>query len=171
MRLETILLIFTILVAIALLIQAIAVFLIYRKVAALTETVDRLIKQRIASILAAANELVVSFKPIVENIKVINNNLTSISAIARERVSEVGQFVGETTDTARLQVAKIDDLISNTTSRFDEVAGLLQRGIMTPIIEISALVKGVRAGFDFLISRGSNGRQPRRAAQDEELFI
>jgi hypothetical protein len=46
----------------------------------------------------------------------------------------------------------------------------LQRDVLMPVVEISSIIRGIREGVEFLMSRkGQLGEK--RSADDEEMFI
>jgi hypothetical protein len=46
----------------------------------------------------------------------------------------------------------------------------VQRGVLAPVQEVSAVIKGMQAGLEFLFSR-RRSTSVSEAAQDEQLFI
>jgi hypothetical protein len=52
----------------------------------------------------------------------------------------------------------------------ETTADVVQRNVLAPIQEISAVVKGVRSGLEFLFSR-RRAPSVSEATQDEQLFI
>jgi len=89
----------------------------------------------------------------------------------------VDDFLEETTDTARTEVERIRDRVEAATNRAEEMLEIIHDGILAPINEITAITRGIRAGFDFLFRRR---RKPSRdvpqsevveQGDDEEMFI
>ena len=73
-------------------------------------------------------------------------------------------------DRLRLQVIRLDQLLSNTVARVEETTELVQHNVLKPIRELSAILAGVRTGLDFLLRRNKS-RADRPATQEEEMFI
>ncbi|MBI4484094.1 MAG: hypothetical protein HY652_14555 [Acidobacteria bacterium] len=152
--------------AVAFLIQALAVFGIFVRFKKLTGLVNQLL----ADLNAKVEGVTGNVNDILEAVKPIPNHIASISVALRDRVEELDKFIGETTEAARLQVAKIDDVVSTSIVKFDDTLTTLQKSVVNPVIEITALLKGVKTGLEFLF------RKPRtpdisQARQDEEMFI
>ena len=64
---------------------------------------------------------------------------------------------------------RVDQLLSNTVARVEETTETIQRNVLAPIREISAILAGVRTALDYL--RHRNKTRVERATQEEELFI
>ena len=54
--------------------------------------------------------------------------------------------------------------------KVETTADSVQKGVLGPIQEVSAVVKGVRSGLEFLFSR-RRVTNVSEATQDEQLFI
>ena len=75
----------------------------------------------------------------------------------------------ETTDAARLQVAKIQDLVETSSTKIAETFDMVQKGIVAPVNEIAALIRGLKVGFGFFF-RGRRSPSD-QSHHDEEMFI
>ena len=99
----------------------------------------------------------------------IGANLEEISALARRRVQHLDGVVNDATDRAHMQLIRLDGLVSDTISKVEETTETLQRGVVKPVREITAVVSGVRAAVDFF--RHHKRGPVEHATQDEEMFI
>ncbi|HWP83721.1 MAG TPA: hypothetical protein VNN17_00895 [Terriglobia bacterium] len=104
-----------------------------------------------------------------EKFAAISSNLQEITRSARDQMERLNTLVRDTTDRARVQVVRLDHLVEDTLNRVEETTQAIQRGILEPAREISALIAGVRAGLQFFLHR--NRKTVERATQDEEMFI
>jgi hypothetical protein len=159
-----------VLVAVAILMQAgamvgiwLAIKSIHREVVGVRADV----KQRVDPLAQSVTDLLVNSR---EPVRTITANLAEISRILRDRTSHVDGVVADLLDKTRLQVIRVDQMVSDLVTKVETTADVVQRNVLVPIQEISAVVKGVRSGLDFLFSRR---RAPRvsEATQDEQLFI
>ena len=158
-----------ILVAAAVLMQALAmleIWLTLRKIPGQVEGVRADLKQRLDPLTQSVTEMVATSREPVRN---IGATLEEISRILRERTGQVDQVVGELVDKSRLQVIRIDQLVSDLVEKVETTSDVVQQNVLGPIQEVAAIVKGVRAGLEFLFSR----RRPnvREVTQDEQMFI
>jgi ABC-type transporter Mla subunit MlaD len=158
-----------ILVAVAVLMQALAmleIWLTIRKIPGQVEGVRTDLKQRLDPLTQSVTEMVTSSREPVRN---IGANLEEISRILRERTGQVDQVVGELVEKSRLQVLRVDQLVSDLVEKVETTSDVVQQNLLAPIQEAAAILKGVRAGLEFLFAR----RRPsvREATQDEQMFI
>lgn len=101
--------------------------------------------------------------------RTIGANIEEISALTRRQVQRVDGVVGDATERAQVQLVRLDGLISDTIDKVERTTETLQRGVVKPVQEISAVVAGVKTAVDFLRHRK---REPHeRATHDEEMFI
>ena len=117
-------------------------------------------------VLQAARELLVDGR---ENLNLVSKNIVEISQLAKMQVSRLDGLTAEVSDRLRVQIVRVDQLLSNTVARVEETTETVQRNILAPVREISAILVGVRTALDFLLRR--NKTRMERATPEEELFI
>jgi ABC-type transporter Mla subunit MlaD len=159
-----------ILVAIAVLMQAgamLGIWLTTRKVLGEIETVRSEFKQRFDPLTQSAQEIVNNSR---EPLRTIAANLAEISQILRDRTADADQVAAEVLDKTRWQVARVDKLVTDLVDKVETTADSVQNRVLAPIREVSAVVKGVRSGLEFLFSR-RHVTNVSEATQDEQLFI
>ena len=133
-----------ILVAVAVLMQAgamLGIFLTMRKVREQVESVRSDVKARIDPLAQSVLEIVNNSR---EPLRTISANLAEISGMLRTRASSADQVAEELLDKSRSQIVRVDQLISDLVERVETTAETVQKGVLFPINELSAVVKGVR---------------------------
>ena len=100
--------------------------------------------------------------------RTIGANIEEISALTRRQVQKVDGVVTDATERAQVQLVRLDGLVSDTINKVEETTEMLQRGVVKPVREISAVMVGVKTAVDFLRHRR---RGPEHATHDEEMFI
>jgi ABC-type transporter Mla subunit MlaD len=159
-----------ILVALAVLMQAgamLGLWLAIRKIPGQVEALSKDVKQRLDPLAQSLAEIVDNAR---EPLRTISTNLADISGMLRERTSDVDSLLAEVVDKSRAQVIRMDQMVSDLVQKVETTSEAVQRGVLVPIQEVSAVVKGMRAGLDFLFSRRGTTRVS-EATQDEQLFI
>ncbi len=159
-----------ILVAIAVLMQAgamLGIWLAIRKVPGQIESVRSDIKQRLDPLTQSALEIVNNAR---EPLRTITANLVEISQILRDRTSNADQVAAELLDKSRSQIVHVDRMVSELVEKVETTADAVQKGVLGPIQEVSAVIKGVRSGLEFLFTR-RRVTNVSEATQDEQLFI
>ena len=159
-----------ILVALAVLMQAgamVGIWLAIRKIPGQIEGVRADVKQRLDPLTQSVTEIVNNSR---EPLRTITANLAEISRMLRDRTSNADALVAELVDKSRLQIVRVDQMVSELVTKVETTADAVQRGVLAPIQEVSALIKGVRSGLEFLFSR-RRSTSVTEATQDEQLFI
>jgi phosphoenolpyruvate synthase/pyruvate phosphate dikinase len=159
-----------ILVAIAVLMQAgamLGIWLAIRKLPGQIESVRSDIKQRIDPLAQSALEIINNSR---EPLRTISANLAEISQMLRDRTSNADQVAAELLEKTRSQIVRVDGMVSDLVEKVETTADSVQKGVLGPIQEVSAVVKGVRSGLEFLFSR-RRVTNVSEATQDEQLFI
>jgi len=159
-----------ILVAVAVLMQAVAmigIWLEVRKIPGQVEGVRTEVKQRLDPLVESVTEIVSNAR---EPLRTITSNLADISKMLRERTTDVDTLVAELVDKSRSQIIRVDQMVSDLVKKVETTSDAVQRGVLAPMQEVSAVIAGMRAGLEFLFSRRRT-TSVSEAAQDEQLFI
>jgi methyl-accepting chemotaxis protein len=159
-----------ILVAIAVLMQAgamLGIWLAIRKVPGQIENVRTDVKQRLDPLSQSALEIINNSR---EPLRTITANVAEISKILRDRTSNADEVAAELLEKSRSQIVRVDRMVSELVEKVENTADTVQKGVLGPIQEVSAVVKGVRSGLEFLFSR-RRVTNVSEATQDEQLFI
>jgi hypothetical protein len=164
--------IFTGVLALAVLMQTLLFFGIYRSIRRITVWMDgcgRDLLRNAEVISSKVEEGLTTIKSTAENLKPITQNLVGTTQIVHNRVVDLDNFLAEATSSARLEIARIQDTIQLASNRAEEAINILRDSVLAPVNEINAVVRAIRVGLDVLFRRRRN---PSNApAQDEEMFI
>jgi ABC-type transporter Mla subunit MlaD len=167
---ETALIVVLVLVAVAVLMQAGAMVGIWLAIKSLRLEVQGVradMKQRLDPLTQSVGEILTNSR---EPVRDITHNLAEISRTLRDRTTRVDEAVADLVDKSRLQLARIDHMVADLVEKVETTADVVQRKVLVPLNEVSAVVKGVRAGLEFLFAR-RRGSTVTEATQDEQLFI
>ncbi len=160
-------------VAISLLVQCVAWIVLARTVQRLASRVEEM-GERLSRNVEAVSEKVDGFlssvRTTAENLKTLQENLTATSEVIHNRVVSVDRFLSDATDSARLQIIRIQDTVDMACRRTEYAIDLLYRGVLRPVSEASAIMNGLRAGFAVLLRRATPPAV-RARREDEEMFI
>ena len=89
-----------------------------------------------------------------------------IDGAARHRVAKAADLL----DRTRLQIIRIDQMVTGMVEKAQSTAGVVEQNVMTPVHEVSALIAGVRKGLEFLFARRRSAAVS-ESTQDEQMFI
>jgi len=169
---DTLLIVFTGVLAFAVLMQSLLFYGIYRSIRQISGWMDGAGKdllKHVEAISAKVEEGLATIKGIAEGLKPIEENLANTAAIVHKRVLDVDHFLAEATGAARLEIAQIQDTVRAASRRIEQTLEHLHNSIVIPLNEATAITRAIRVGMDVFLGRRRN---PGRAtAQDEEMFI
>jgi len=170
---SSLLMIFIGIVAISFLVQCIAWIVLARTVQRLASRVEEM-GEGLSRTTEALSEKVEGFlssmRTSAENLKTLQENLTATSEVIQKRVVSVDRFLSDATDSARLQIIRIQDTVDMACRRTEYAIDLLYRGVLRPVSEASAIMNGLRAGLAVLLRRANPPAVGARR-EDEEMFI
>jgi len=166
----TLLAVFTGLLALAIVAQAVVIVLAYLRVAQLDEETKALRKQiqeQAGPILRNVEDLSANVR---DRSRVILEDASAISYDARRQMEKVDRLTDELADRIRLQIIRTDELLSQALQNLEEASSTVKKNVVGPVREAAAVVQGIKAAIDFFGSR-RNRKHRRGTGVDEELFI
>jgi len=167
---ETLLTIFIFIAAAAIVLQALAMFGLYKVIQRIESDVAGLrsdVTRRIDPLAESVTEIVENSR---EPLRSITSDLAEVARVARERAGKVDEALDDLLDRFRLQVIRIDQTITDVLEKVDKTTTAVQKNIVGPVTEVSAVLKGLQVGLDFFLSRRRQSRSS-EVPQDEQMFI
>lgn len=167
---ETVLTIFIIIAAAAIVLQAFSMFGLYlaiRRIQGEVSDIRADVNRRIEPLAESLEEIVGSSR---EPLRSITADLAEVARVLRERTGSVDEVIDDLLDRFRLQVIRVDQTITDVLEKVDKTTATVQRNIIGPVSEASAVLKGVQAGLDFFLSRRRRGYSS-DTPQDDQMFI
>jgi hypothetical protein len=156
--------------AIAIVIQMAILIAMYLQMRAASEHFTRLAAQlqaRVDPILVRANRILDDSE---DRIRTIMSNAAELTEIARSQAQKVDRVFTDAVERLRVQVVKADQILTGALEVIEEAGSTFRAKLWQPFHQASAILKGVKAGIDFI--RGQARRsEPDPTTQDEELFI
>jgi len=106
-----------------------------------------------------------------DRIRSIMGDAAELTRLARSQAQKVDRVFTEATERLRIQVIRADQILTGTLEVIEEAGSTFRNKLWEPMNKASALLKGLKAGLDFI--RGERRRRPAadESVQDEELFI
>jgi len=169
---ENLVVIFIGLTTVAIVVQVCVLGGIFVSIKKLAFNVERLrfeMEQKIDPAVAEFRDVLGDAKQVLQNLRTAAENFAGISETVRYQVERVNAVIEDTTDRARDQIARADEVVTDAIEKMEATSAIVQQNVLAPIREVSALIRGVSGGLHFLFAGRKN---PVDAVhQDEELFI
>jgi hypothetical protein len=161
--------VFSIVAAIALVVQVFILGALFFELKRTTEKVNKLVSDmqtRVGPILSRVQLLLDDTQPRISEMVA---DASHIVYLARGQAQRMDRVLSEASDRLRGQLIHADRILSGTLEAVEETGAKLRQGFWGPMRRASAVVTGIRVGLDLLRSR----RAPRRPEEqhEEELFI
>src|SRR5882724_6350232 len=165
---------FSIIAAIALVIQVVMLTLLFFQMRRTSENVNRLVgdlQSRVGPILTRVQILLDDTQPKISSMV---SDASHIVYLARGQAQKVDRVFTDAADRLRGQLVHLDRILTGTLETLEDTGAQFKRGFWRPVQKASALIQGIKVGIDLLRSRragrpASSGDD--RAEQEEELFI
>jgi hypothetical protein len=153
---DTLLVVFTGILAFAVLMQSILFFLMYKVIRQLTVQIDGLSKdllKHVGRVSAKVEDTLATITSVAEIIKPVVQKLNESAEIVHGRILDLNDFLGEVTDKARLEIVELQEAVHDAMQRAQEVISALKANLLAPINQINAIIHGVRIAMDVLFRR------------------
>lgn len=166
---------FSIVAAIALVVQVVILIALFFEMRRTTSNVNRVMSElqsRVGPILTRVQILLDDTQPKISSMV---NDASHIVYLARGQAQKVDRVFTEAADRLRGQLLHADRILTGTLEAVEETGSRIKHGFWRPMQKASALVQGIKVGLDLLRSRRGSSSRARndepRESQEEELFI
>jgi uncharacterized protein YoxC len=163
---------FSIVAAIALVVQVVILTALFFQLRRTTENVNRLVgdlHSRVGPILTRVQILLDDTQPKISSMV---NDASHIVYLARGQAQKIDRVFTDAADRLRGQLVHADRILTGTLEAVEDAGTRIKHSFWRPVQKASALVQGIKVGLDILRSRRRRrqGDEPREQ-QEEELFI
>ena len=163
---------FSIIAAIALVVQVVILTALFFQLRRTTENVNRLVgdlHSRVGPILTRVQILLDDTQPKISSMV---NDASHIVYLARGQAQKIDRVFTDAADRVRGQLVRADRILTGTLEAVEDAGAKIKHSFWQPVQKASALVQGIKVGLDILRSRRRRrqGDEPREQ-QEEELFI
>jgi methyl-accepting chemotaxis protein len=163
---------FVIVAAVAIVLQMVILFALYRMMRETTARMENMagrLEQQTSPVLVTAHAILEDAQP---KLAEITSNLAESTATIRAHVAQMAEATGEIVDRARTQAARLDEFVSSTVDKLEITTEFVQNSVISPVRRIHAIVQAVSAGLGFLrASRARRKAESSSSGVDEEMFI
>jgi hypothetical protein len=163
------LIIFVGMVAIAMVVQAIAVIVLALgavKARKRALEIAEEVREKLMPVVVATHDIIRDAGP---KVKIITENLVETSHVVRSKAAEFDATASELNMKARVQAARVDGMVTSVLNTTADISETLQRAVKVPVREFTGLVNGFKAGLEVLVGRAKEfGRGKANGAQSRD---
>jgi hypothetical protein len=164
---QTLLVVFIAIAAFSILMQAgftVAMFIAARKTQKKVMGLAEDVRLHALPAIIASRDVIQDITP---KLRIITENLTSISTTLRAKTEKVGGLVGDVTDRAQVQAVRVDGMVKGTLDHLTSAVQAIEHGVAVPVRHVNGILNGLRAGVDVLRKKdASNHQEP-----EDDLFV
>jgi len=160
----TVMTVFVIVAAVALLIQAGMLVGIFRASRGLQQNVQRL-TPKIEGVLEVSKQTIEDSRKQVAD---ITSKTSEILETTRKQVQRIDEFLDDATARARVQMDRAEMVLDDAMVRTQRTVAVVEGGILKPIMQVQGVAAGIKTALTFLLRGRPN---PEDAHSDEEMFI
>ncbi|HTV82695.1 MAG TPA: hypothetical protein VME18_08590 [Acidobacteriaceae bacterium] len=167
MQVSWVYILFTALVAVAVLIQAgllLGILIAMKASLKRIEKIAAMAEEQAIPALTTAKNLLDSVSP---QLKAAADNVAAASETLRTQADHVNDTLDIVLRRTEAQAERVDEMITGTLNTFADATAAVQRTVNGPVRQISALLSGIRAGLDVLRGR----ERQAHAAADGDHFV
>lgn len=168
------LMIFVGLVAVALIVQAIALVVMAIGAAKARKRVLAIAEEVRAKAMPALDSTTDFIKNTAPKMMTLAENLVETSNVVRNKAAEFDATLSDVNNRARVQAARADNIVTTILTGTAEVVNSIQAGIRVPTREFNGLMNGLKAGLDVLVGRArgfGSGRTSRRYRESDDIDL
>ena len=161
----TIMAVFVVIAAIALLGQALALLGLFM--------VARDLRTKIMGSWPQIETLIGSSKRTVEqaerHLGQIGSSSVAILDVTKQQLVRVDELLSDASTRAKVQLERAEMVLDDTMTRLQQTVSIVQRGVLSPVREVQGIFSGLKTAFSHL-SRGTR-TTVEHVTSDEEMFI
>jgi len=145
----------------------VAMYLAVRQSTSRMEALSSEVKTKILPAAELAHSMLMEFRPQLES---IISNVNESSGMVRAQMERLDATISDVIDRTRLQVIRADEFVSRTMDRVEHTTDVMHETVVSPVRQMSGLIHGVSAAFEFLFAGRRRERNHMTVPQDE-MFI
>src|SRR4051812_8836476 len=171
---ETILTAFVIVTCIAVIIQAgilLGMFISMKKTSERMESLAKRVEEKALPVLESTRVILEDTAP---KLKEITANLAEVSGTIKTQVNRMDATFSDAVDRTRLQVIRVDELVSRTIDKVEETTEMVQHTVLTPMKQLTGVIQGLSVGVGAFLNRRRKAAMESAQSgrtDDEEMFI
>lgn len=167
---QTLLSVFVIVAAVAIVIQLGVMFALYASSRRTGERLQAVSHELEENLLPIIRELRSAVGDMAPKLHTTLDNITAISTTVRADAERLSVTVHDVSARVQQQAARVDEMVSRTLNRVEQTTDTVQNVISSPARQFSGVIAGVSAGLGELLGRRKLQRQ-KSAIPRDEMFI
>ncbi|UCF36511.1 MAG: DUF948 domain-containing protein [Acidobacteriota bacterium] len=173
MTVDILLIIFVGVTAISFLVQAVFIWRTMKSAKSLVDSVSKStadIEGDVRQVVGQLQEVTIGLEHVRRSFEEIGDRAVVVNEMFDARAKDVDHLMQKLVDVGTRQADRIDEVVADTVSKFEQTTGMIQSDILRPVVEIASLIRGLKTGVDYLFSRRQS-RVDDGEYNDDDMFI
>lgn len=153
--------------ALFMLVMAITMFKLNKRVEAVTEEVQT----KLVPVLENSKKLTTDVQAFLETarpkLEEVVENVSALSATAKAQAQQIDVAITAFISRARLQGIRVDEMVTRTLDRVETTSAKVQHTVVSPLRHLNGVLQGIGVGLEAFFEKQ---RRPRNGHNDE-MFI
>ncbi len=149
-----------------------ALYLAVRKLSARIASVTDETQSKLLPLLENAKVMQQEVKTFIETarpkIDLVLDNAAHVTTIARTDAERVNVTLNDLLDRVRLQVIRADEMVTRTLDRVEDTSERVQHTVMSPVRKVSGIAQAISVGVGTFFN---NQKRRRNGGHSDEMFI
>jgi hypothetical protein len=165
---NTLLIVFIVVTALAVVIQAGILWGMYvamRKTSGKVELLAEEVRTKVIPTAQLAQEMITELRP---KLLTVADNVSVSTTVLRTQLERLDATLTDIVDRTRLQVIRADEFVNSTMDKLEETREAVQRTVVSPVKHLTGIMHGLSVGFEAFLGRR---REHSATVPQDEMFI
>jgi hypothetical protein len=163
--------IFVVVAAVAIVFQAIVLTVLFLETRRVMKKADRLMSDLESRVMPIISRVQVMLDETQPKITALIEDASHVVYLARAQAQKIDRVLTDASDRVRGKLLHADRILTGALEAVEDAGSHFRRTVWRPVHKVSALMQGLRVGFDVLRSRRGNSNPEEPLEHEEELFI
>ena len=166
---NTLLIVFIVVTALAVVIQAgilAGMYVALRKTSGKVELLTEEVRIKVIPTAELAHAMITELRP---KLVTVADNVSTSTTMLRTQLERLDATLTDIVDRTRLQVIRADEFVNSTMDKLEETRDAVQRTVVSPVRHLTGIMHGLSVGLEAFLGR----RRERTSATvpQDEMFI
>jgi hypothetical protein len=142
-----------------------------KRLNAVTEKAEEHVLPVLQSTRSLLEEVSPKLKVAAQNALEVSQTAREVSATARTESAKLAAALDDVLERAAVQTDRLDEIVTAALGSVAHATAMVQRAVATPVRQVSAVLNGLRAGFEVLRNREHEEEHETVHAADGDHFV
>lgn len=166
---NTLLIVFIVVTALAVVIQAgilVGMYVAMRKTSGKVELLAEEVRTKVIPTAQLAQEMIAELRP---KLLTVADNVSASTTVLRTQLERLDATLTDIVDRTRLQVIRADEFVNSTMDKLEETREAVERTVVSPVKHLTGIMHGLSVGLEAFL--GHRRERATATVPQDEMFI